>query len=303
VIHLEAAHSAFSRFLPQVPFEIEEGVLRLELELSGRRLTGTVHDEAGRPVRSARVTALPESSRIGVSTLSGVDGQFELVGLEGGPLKLAASARDIGSSEWVRVGSQGEGPSPETLLVLKRGRLLEGVVTTGPSDFLAGARVSLTVLGPQTRLVSDVTNISGHFEVHIPDMATQAVVQVFSPRLNWSACLPLPPAEEPMVINLPSTFGGAVYLEQGERSDPTAETVLVNDQGGLFILGQLLSFGDFRRIGDGYLIPSMAPGFYGLIESSTVTTGLATLACARALPVEEWQPLTEGQELRFDLNR
>ncbi len=302
-IQVKSIHPAFSRYLLRETFDIDDGVLRLDLELPDRRVTGTVHDEAGRPVRSARVTARPESSAEGVSSTTGVDGRFELVGLEDSSLVLRASARDIGDSERLRVEPWGDGVSPDILLVLRRGRILEGRVSTDLGEPLAAGRVQILTAGEHPKWVHDATNVSGQFEVHVPESATQAVIQVFSPRLNWSACLPLPPAGQPIEIRLPSAFGSSVRLQYDGKSVPFSQSILFNSDGGFFTLSQLLNFGDLRRVDGGYLASAIAPGAYATLTSPRWNVDLATLACARALPVEEWRQLTEGQELRFDLNR
>lgn len=303
VVQVKAVHPEFSRYVVLEEIDIEAGVLRLELEFPDRRITGTVQDEAGRPVRSARVTARPESSRLAVSTRSGVDGRFELVGLEDAPQVLHASAREIGDSDSVRVEPGSEGVSPDISLVLRRGRTLEGRVLTDLGEPVAAGRVNIITIGGLSNSVHDTTNISGVFEVKVPETATRAIVQVYSSRINWSACLLLPAEGQPMEVRLPSTFGGSVYIPQDDSMGPLAQRVLLNTDGGFFTLSGLINYGNSRSADRGHLVSSIAPGAYAFFISHESISDFSERVCDRVLPVEGWRPLAEGQELRFNVNR
>lgn len=115
------------RFAASEPIEVEvvEGSQRddLVIELAPALiLLGTVLDEAGDPVPTARVAAYPSAGGLGLapSTQSDSEGRFELVGLSAGDWVVGASANGFADAPLEPL-SIAEGAPPQLSLVLPRG--------------------------------------------------------------------------------------------------------------------------------------------------------------------------------------
>ncbi|HEX5715403.1 MAG TPA: carboxypeptidase-like regulatory domain-containing protein [Thermoanaerobaculia bacterium] len=130
-------------------------VIRLEPEAV---LSGRVVDEAGAPVPGARIDLhwqafLPEEPDRPVgqpilrNTRANAEGRFELRGLPTGAARVSAAAPSFVPLEGVEVDLPRAG---ELRLVLERGALLQGRVTTATGEPVPGVRVGVSGAGAAT---------------------------------------------------------------------------------------------------------------------------------------------------------
>jgi len=122
---------------------------------SGNVLRGVVVDEAGSPVPGAAVEAtwpitLPgdPEHRLSAMTASAVattrsSGRFEIEGLPAGSMALTVEAHGFVSKDMPRFEVPRPAGAPEVEVVLERGALLAGHITTTADEPVAGARIAV----------------------------------------------------------------------------------------------------------------------------------------------------------------
>jgi hypothetical protein len=309
VVQIKAAFPPFSRWLELDLPPIEDGILHLELTLAGRTLTGEVKSHNGTPVRKAQVLAIPVGSTMGIRNTTEVDGHFELVGLDDRPYLITAKAEGFGTSEAVRVEPWGEGLPPNLSLVLYPGRRMQGRILSAESAPVPAARLTLLIPGAFRQIESTSTDVNGDFDLRIPESARRAVVQIFAPsQMSWSACIELPNQGDNLVLHLPALPSGKSLLRLGV--DPTAfatQTALVTSEGGILPLSSLANFGHVAELtnqakGLSLEISSLAPGLYGVLQTTAGSLDLAAQACSGALSATQWQHLLPGGEITLSVD-
>jgi len=308
VAQIKAAFPPFSRWLELDLPPVEDGVLQLDLTFENRILTGGVESQDGTPVRRAQVFAVPVGSTMAIRSTTEVDGHFELVGLDDRPYLITAKAEGFGTSEVVRVEPWGEGLGPILSLVLHPGRQIQGQILSAEYAPVPAARLTLLVPGAFRRIEATSTDVNGNFDLRIPESARRAVVQIFAPsQMSWSACVEMPNQGENLVLHLPALPSGKSLLQLAV--DPTAfatQTVLVTSEGGFLPLSSLANFGHVSELtsqteGPSFKISSLAPGLYGVLQTTAGSLDLATQACSGALSATEWQHLLPGGEITLSV--
>ncbi len=142
-----------------LPVEVPEGSRRFhkDLELPVSRISGTVLDPAGKPVRGARVRAVPAETPGGGGILSLIvsrgawrgrtdgDGKFTLKRVPGGTYELEVEPprkrKDLGEASLPGLEVDGKTDLEGIRLVLPPAGILEGTVRDGRGKPLAGVTV------------------------------------------------------------------------------------------------------------------------------------------------------------------
>lgn len=187
----------------QVP-DAREAVL--ELAMSGTAVTGVVTDEEERPVRGAVVTAQPAA----VSTVTGPDGRFALVGLPAGQLALAARHGERRSEPVVCDLREDRSSGPVQLRLLQPELSPLAITVRHSSGGPAAGATLLLDLGEASRFA--VSDPAGHATVNLtaPFPARLRVVAFTGSALEVGAWTPWEAARKGVMLTLPEAAGVVV---------------------------------------------------------------------------------------------
>lgn len=132
----------------------------LELTLPGGRISGSVVDENGAPVRAGiRIAESGSGSRV-ANFLTDNEGKFDVIGIAAGSMTIRAESDDADSGAVPVTVTDGDAASVR--LVVARRRQLRGVVVTASGEPLAGATVR-ALTHPAEPLQEVFTGPSGQF--------------------------------------------------------------------------------------------------------------------------------------------
>lgn len=298
--------------------DVEEELVRLDIDLPTGAIFGDVVDAEGRSQSGVRVLATPVEGATQFTEVRGVtdrNGRFHLTGLEEEPYLLQAGGNGSPASEVVMVDLSGDLPAGDVRLVLWPTRRIEGQLTAGTQP-VAGALVAIEGVGRVPVSVEAPTNAQGRFAFELPESVTRVVVKVSAPsRVLWSACVPVDGEE--LHLALPTSPAGRLSLSSSSRADlpPTTrgQLVLLTGDGGFLAFGQLLRWSTLRnaqwsveqegnRLLQRLPVPGLPPGSYALTWSGAPAWELAARTCARAFSGADWVALAPDGEAEVHLD-
>lgn len=289
---------------------VEDDVLELEISLEDRVVEGSVVDWFGEPVVDAEVD-VNEGAKLVARVPTDRDGGFSARGLHRGRYRVSARARERGSSEVVEADltvSERAGPFRLTLVSKRR---VDGVVRTADGRPVQGAQIQALTWSPVPLWGSGTSDLAGRFWVEVPEGARHAHLQIEAPSLGLIAiCSTLPPDEEALEIDLPSTASATLELDFERSPDlpppmVTALSLLRRDGGFLSIPTMTRwSVAQGSVESEDLTVRGLFPGQYALAWLDGPSWARAAAACEPALgPERSWRLLGPGQtlRLRYDL--
>jgi hypothetical protein len=209
------------------------GTARIDLELPGTSIDGTVVSESGDPVR-AQIRALDSSGHIIATARTDEQGHLRLLGLDSEhPLRLTASAYSQGlASDAVPVAFDDDGHAEVTIVMRSLIKVRAWLVTPSGRP-VAGAFIRWTAQ-PENVYREYVSGPSGEFEIVLP------------PDAGTLDLILLPPAMPVKLLSIPVHPG----------MDPNIEIVVGGPSGTLELtMSHLPPFPFIRREGRG--MPAM----------------------------------------------
>lgn len=303
----------------EVEPELEDDLVRLDIDLPAGAIFGEVVDAEGRPQPGVRVLATPADASSRLTEIRGEtdrSGRFHLTGLDSVRYLLRAGGNGRPASQVVEVDLSGDLPIGDVRLVVWPTRRVEGRVSADGQG-VAGAYVQVNGLGRVPVTMEAQSDAQGRFRIELPETVERGVVTVFAPsRLLWSGCVQIEGGV--LDLALPTSRTGTLSLVTTGRSDlPPAtggQAVLLTGEGGFVDFGALLNWSRLRNGERGMEqdgartrqllgVPGLPPTSYAVTWSAAPKWQLATLACAGAFPELEWVTLGPGGagELRLDL--
>ncbi len=211
----------------------QDDVARVDIALPDGRLGGGVVDESGKAVPNALVSII-RGVRPDAEVLSDADGNFELVGIEPGPVMVGAETRDA-ESGYVAASADRAG-SPVRLVVAAR-RTLSGRLVDPAGNPVAGARLR-AVYAAFAPAEETTTDAAGRFRLRAPRSATQIDMVVLA--AGWPIKIISVPLSEPSEPVLLTVSGPSSVLAVTVAGVP-AWPAIRRDTSGFFSLRFLLS--------------------------------------------------------------
>jgi hypothetical protein len=270
--------------------EVTEGD-ELQIDLPATEIAGEVLDGNGRPVPGAmvRMVLLGSDSAL-ISAETGADGDFSVRGVREGAYWIHAES-GVKSSSTVLVEVAEGLPSTSLRLVVEERRSYTGRVLSGHGGVAGAVVVGLPTsgAGPPEAPVEAVTGPDGRFQLSLPATATDGQIVV------------LPPGFAPTVVRFRDGGPGEIHVAPAAGavrlsgfSDLSAGEVplLLIDQEPVdpHLLQRWAAMNGIQHDGgDGWLLPSMPAGVYGLCvvsfdEAILIVTGRAhPTRCARGV--------------------
>jgi hypothetical protein len=232
-----------------------DGTARVDIDLPDGRLSGTVVDETGQPVRST-LEIRGETISVDASTAS--DGTFAVRGLPLGEVELQATNK-VGDSGYLKHTIRESDDEPLTIVTPRRLRVHATVVTPSGQPY-AGALVR--VLRSLRITVDETTGPNGRFPIQSPARDPIAHVVVLAPGYGAiMQALPLTGSNEDRRVVLPPA-SGSVWIPAGP--DPAAWPFLAPVGLPMLDLYTWLEPppAGFRRAVNGGRVLDLAPGTY-----------------------------------------
>lgn len=252
---------------------LADDLLRLDLDLSQRRVHGRLIDDSGQPVADASVEAwdawLPAAEG-----RTDDEGHFGLEGLEAGSYWITARHSAAGAADPVRVELRDEDEEVELLLAARPLRTLAGSLVAADGLPVAGAKLSVTSVGsPFNDFVE--SDASGRFAARVVAGAPAVSVVVLAPsRALWAGCRLL--TGDDLTVRLPPGPSGRlrIVVEGDDRLPPAAgNLVLVSESGGVISadVRSLWGEAEVQVLGPGIAaetVTALAPGQWaaGLVD-------------------------------------
>jgi hypothetical protein len=207
-VTVEALDGELRRQLGQVEVEADKDV---EIVLPATTLSGRVVDRSKLAVKGAQVSAMvAQTMELPVTVSSGADGRFEIKALaEGQATVWAETARLRSRVHHVELNE--ELTTREVVLVLEDLGVWKGIIL-GPSGGIAGASVMVSPVSDGFSSYSALTDVTGRFEVELPDGTDVVNAVVMPPGFALRAFRQPVIAGEETVIPV-SSIAGDLLLE------------------------------------------------------------------------------------------
>ncbi len=206
----------------------------VDLVIPATWIRGEVVQENGARATGALVTVTGHGGFEHTVQLRAEGGEFEVWGLDPGPVMIRAQEREA-DSDWVPRVLRDDGEPAEVRLHLRRKTTLAGRVVTAGRPVPGAALAAWSASAPAA--VPDAfarTGPDGLFELRVPASAREVMVTVEAAGLA-RRMLRLPAASAETPIEVPVTVGGATLVVQFERppepKDPIFSGYLVVHNG------------------------------------------------------------------------
>ncbi|HKR65400.1 MAG TPA: carboxypeptidase-like regulatory domain-containing protein, partial [Thermoanaerobaculia bacterium] len=230
---------------------------RVNIELSGRRIRGTIVDENDKPIAGAVNVLRGFTPETGVRV--DADGSFELLGVDPGRVSLSAIAKGRESVPVEVVVEKDSDPEPVTLVVAPEEEIA-CVLTTGAGFPIAGAHVSFPA---QPGIGSTYSSPSGRFRIAAPRGTSRVPVAILAPGMPAKIAMIDVPARGRTVALIVHEPGGVLRLS-GSSTHPWP---WIFRDGARFSFATLLT----PPAGNGPPSWLRADGIYMSVEPGTYT--------------------------------
>ena len=308
-----------SLLLP-APKVSSDGVLRLDVDLPDRWLSGTVFRSDGHPAEGAFVEVFHETDFSFLPLIFRTDatGYFATGGLAEGRyyIEIMFEDHEFASLEGVEASKKKGGDGLAMNLVA--GRPIDGVLSDAYGRSVSGAWVSSRSHGPRLFLSGGETSSDGAFRSYVHPEASWISLVVNAPQSGfWTTCVPVPDEEgQAISLEMPRGARGVLRIVDSDsawdRSHPPSYRLRIrSDLGGSFGIRELIQWGVFTGGPDTRLSPAgeepyieaggIVAGRYAVQEYSV---GPGVPDCGGAVPTAGgWSVLPEGgiTELEMDI--
>lgn len=236
-VHISSEAPPVTRELAAVVVEPAPGkdLAEVSLRLPDTLLRGRVEDEQGKAVTRAIVNVKStEQAEPLIQDWTDDKGEFELVGLPAGALRVGAEEGER-SSEQVSVQiSEHDQPAPLVLVVRSQVRITGTLVS--PAGAVPGARIKAAPVGVPYFGVRTVTSdAQGRFEVSVPPAAREMFLAVAAPGFAFRMLRMPVPKERHINVGVDQA-AGTLVLETDvphREAEPSTPAVYVFHQGAL----------------------------------------------------------------------
>jgi hypothetical protein len=190
-----------------------EGPVRVEIELPGARLSGTVVTPDGIPTKAA--VRLWHDRRMVAQQVTSDDGTFDFIGIAQGAYTAEALAKKASTPHPVAL-TLTEDETSELRLVIEPYRMAEGTILTPQGAPASGASVELSVDGGNA-WVERISDAAGQFRYAVPAdaPAVDMLVRTYAYPTRLLS-IPVAALAEPIVIRLQPQ--GGLLLVRGSRT-------------------------------------------------------------------------------------
>jgi len=295
------------RITVTIPEAADGPAHRVRIKLPSTRISGQVVSEAGDPVTSATVVAVPEGEGP-TSAITTERGKFEFLGLPPGSIGLVASGANEESSDWRSIdlvqGLQG----PAVRLVLRRGQVVRGRVVSPDGMPVPGARIQWASLGEPVFLSNaQATDHLGRFEVLVPAKSDAVVLSVFAIGFSLRT-LQIRSGEREEIVVPVDQLGGAIQFllphDLGWQDLFDKQLALFTEQGAVLgwsdLEGWSRANGETAFDGSVFMVPRLDGGQYrACILSLAQLVGLPSAEAG--VPICRSGFLSPLGELQLDL--
>ena len=241
------------------------------------------------------------------SATTGIDGGFEIRGLQAGAYVVSLAAQDNRTARSVKVVVAESGDPAPIELVLETSRTTQATVVSSYGAPVPGVQV---IVVPQGRPFSQptTTDVAGKATLMSSDDTSSAFIELITAaRSSMSTQCRILSDESIALVLPPAPLGRLRATVRFDRPTPGApQAVFVGDgTSGL----HLLHLGHFQRVAGSegvteFLSPGLPPGRYGLVLTHLSGAELAWAACNASLPrPSSWVDVPAGGEAAIEVDR
>lgn len=248
----------------EIPEPDSSGRATVAIELPDTRLYGTVLDEEGNPQPEAIVRVTGSDFRLTTSAETGVDGHFDLYGIEPDEVQLQAEHDGRQSGPRTTTIVEGDSVGPIYLSLRQRetvsGRILGSSRVPVAQAFVIGYPITAAHRPASQSLPNTRSSFDGEFELKVPSDTRTLRIWFLAPGYSLENELVVLPLAEPLQVTL-NTTGGTVSL--AGPSNGGAPVVFVNGEPvDLFLLREWAKLLGVEQRAPTIVVPAMPPGTY-----------------------------------------